>query len=604
MGKLRKLIRILPKQKFYSNRLHRINAFVYIIIIYSFAALAAHYSYNLEMNTILQNNYNATNSIYSYYEKKHEEFWSVFSPAFQRKEYYEAVTQFLNIKDSNELHPQLRKKMVEMLNWSALQDTDIRWILLYRKRDQCGYVYNPQAENITEISERFPYISRLKEKNSIRKIYGTCTMSFNDKTIKVYGIAGDAYIRTENDSLGFLLAGYDLWPLEELYKRYTFRIPVQILIMTLDGEVIFDSDGKFYGLHYNELPVRNSEGRMKDRTGKQYFVKNIMKINHNYMVTCIASWDDLYRSANKNTWLIFGICTLFALLSTLLYIITGHLVSRRVNAISEGLKQIGRNNLQYRIPLADFTDEFGLIASNINKMSKEMEENIQKLYVYQLKQKTAELGELQSKINPHFLYNTLEVIRSQIQEAGNNEAGEMVMLLVRIFRSLINSKQFVTIQEEITFCNSYLELFKLRYHGRVNVVYDIENTVLKYGIIRNLLQPVIENFFVHGFDSLKEDNLVTISGHINNDQIVLVVEDNGIGISLSKLEQIRRNLDGESQPNSAGYGLINIDDRIKIFYGPTYSIDIQSRTGSGTIVRLCIAKMSCEQHLARMESMS
>ena len=114
----------------------------------------------------------------------------------------------------------------------------------------------------------------------------------------------------------------------------------------------------------------------------------------------------------QNTWLILFISTAFALISAGLYLLAGYLVSRRVKVISEGLKQIGSHNLSYRIPTGKSQDEFGFIVDNINTMCAEMEKNIQLMYVYQLKQKAAELGELQSKFNPHFLYNTLEVIRT------------------------------------------------------------------------------------------------------------------------------------------------------------------------------------------------
>lgn len=591
--------RTLPRRKFYTNRLHSINAIVYVIIVYCFAVLATHYSYVLERDAVLHQNREATNEIHRYYENKQVQFWTVFVPAFQRTDYYQAVFQFMKTNSGEELmDPIIRGRLVEMMNSVASRDPDISFILLYRKQDTHGYIFNPYTKIISETSSDFPYLSELKEKKTIRRIFGVRTIKMNEKNITVYGIAGDAYTQ----SLGSLLAGYNPESIDEIYKRYAFRVPTQILITTLDGEVVYDSSNKYSSEIYNELPLKNANGRIKDRTGKEYYVETIMETNHNYMVSCIVNWQELNQTANKNSWAILGTCTLFALMSAVLYIFTGHRISRRVGIIIEGLKQIGKHNLRYRIPLDNSVDEFSLIASHINNMNMEMESNIQKLYIYQLRQKTAELGELQSKFNPHFLYNTLEVIRAQIQEDGNNQAGEMIMLLARIFRSFIAGKPFVAIQEEIAFCNTYLELFRLRYRDRIRIEFDMETSVMGYGIIRNLLQPIIENYFIHGFDPSKQENLITISGRLEDEAIVLTIADNGLGIPPDHLERILGELNGESQFMNISYGLKNINDRIRIFYGPAYGISIQSALGLGTVITMRIKKMSCEEHKSHMET--
>lgn len=592
-----------PRIAYYSNRLHMINALVFVIIIYCFSALAAYYSYSLERNKVLETNHEATKAIGDYFDGKLDKFWSVFAPAFQKQEYYEAISEFLSAKDGKELSdPLLRKNLVELFDWTALQDPDIKWILLHRGNDALGYVFNPVGKNLTQTPPDFPYLERLKKKNTVRSIYGFSSMTMNQKTIGVYGIAGNAYIQVGTETPSSLLVGYDIQPMAELYKRYSFAIPTQILIMTLDGEVIYDSSGKYAYGDYSYLPQRTAQGPIPDKNGRQDYVETMVKPTRNYMVACIVRQGDLAAASGKNTWAILGISTAFALLSAALYILAGHLVSRRVKVISEGLRQIGRHNLSYRIPLAKSADEFGLIARDINTMSEEMENNIQKLYVYQLKQKTAELGEMQSKFNPHFLYNTLEVIRNQLQANGDDSTAQMVLLLAGIFRNFIKSKPFVTIHEEIAFCSTYLELFKMRYPDRIHIVFDLETELLGYGIICKLLQPIIENYFVHGFDSSRTDNSITISGHLDGDRVVIAVEDNGLGISGERLEQIHQNLAAESRLDCTDYGLKSVHDRILIFYGGDCGVDVQSRPGAGTVVGVRIRKMTCEQHQEHMEN--
>ena len=127
------------RRKFYSNRLHSINAMVYVIIVYCFAVLATHYSYVLERDAVLHQNREATNEIYRYYENKQEQFWTVFVPAFQRTDYNQAVFQFMKSNSGEELiDPIMRGRLVEMMNSVALRDPDISFILLYRNQDTHG----------------------------------------------------------------------------------------------------------------------------------------------------------------------------------------------------------------------------------------------------------------------------------------------------------------------------------------------------------------------------------------------------------------------------------------------------------------------------------
>lgn len=586
------------KIKYYSSRLHRINAIIFVIIVYCFALLASYYSYVLERDAVLQNYREASNEIFRYYDNKQEEFWTVFIPAFQRNDYYQAVTRLMDAKSDNELADAvLRGNLVDMLNLSASQDTDIAWILLYKNSNNKAYVFNPFTKTISEVSADFPYLSQLKEKDSVRAVYGARTMTYNNEKLSVYGIAGDAYTQ----SSGSLLVGYRIDPLNAIYKRYVSQTPARILITTTAGDMVYNSSENYAENLHKDLHLENAMGRVTDNTGKEYYVETIIQKNRNYMVSFVIDNKELNRTATKNTLAILGTCTLFAFMAASLHFLAGHLISRRVSNIIEGLKQIGKHNLSYRISLNKSMDEFSVIAHQINEMNEELESNIQKLYVYELRQKTAELGELQSKFNPHFLYNTLEVIRGQLQEKGNHEASQMIMLLAKIFRSFITGKPFVSIREEITYCNNYLELFKLRYLDKIRIVYDMETAVLSYGIIRNLLQPVMENYFVHGFDPSKEENLLTISGRIQDNSIVLTVEDNGLGMSSEQLEQVSSDLLEENSMDNAGYGLKNINDRIKIFYGSEYGIILQSRLNHGTIVTMRIKKLSCEEHQNRMK---
>lgn len=593
------------KRKFYLNKLYFINAIIYAVIVCCFGAMTAYYSYIYEFSRLLSTSKEAINAISKFYEEKNENFWSIYTPIFSSTEFLNVTTSFFEAKSSDVVSaPNTRKVLVELLSIIANQDIDIELVMLYRKAEpeEC-YVFFPKTKELKQVLNSFPYVNELRSKVSIRQIYGSRTVKINiNEERMVYAIAGGSYPFCENYIEGSLLVGYNIDSIKQLYSEFTMNMPSRILILTMDGSVIFDSNGTTSGQIYDELPLKYADGIVKDQSGKRFYVKTIMRSGRNYMVAYIVPWWTLFKKANKNTFLIMGITGIFAFLSLISYFIAAHFILKQVNIISDGLAEIGRQNLDFKIPIADRNDEFGAIARAINHMTDEMNNNIQKLYIYQLKQKIAELGELQAKFNPHFLYNTLEVIRAQLSESGDRKAEEMLVLLSNIFRGFINNKPFVTIQEELSFCDMYLDLFRLRYEDNIEVIFDIETGILSYGIIRNLLQPLIENYFLHGYSPDAKDNFINISGYFKEDDYIeFCISDNGNGISAERLYQIQTDLSNKFVYTIEGYGLKNLNDRICIFYGDNCGVWLKNNPERGVSVYLKILKMSCQEHEMHMK---
>lgn len=310
----------------------------------------------------------------------------------------------------------------------------------------------------------------------------------------------------------------------------------------------------------------------------------------------------LTKASRKYNYIVWLICFILSIFSASLYIFTGWLSARKTNTILDGVHEISKNNLSYRIPVDRSADEFSTIATQINTMAEQMQDYIQKVYLYSLKQKNAELGELQAKFNPHFLYNTLEVIHSRLLQNGDDECADMVLLLSRIFRNFINQKSFVSIREELSLCKLYIQLFEIRYMDEFETVFDVDSEILEYNIIRNLTQPAIENYFVHGFTSQNPCNQISISGYFSGpDHIVLQIIDNGSGISPEKLKEIQTSLSSEISAEDTSYGLKNINDRIKTFYGEECGLSIDSELGKGTTITMTIRKLTNEQHVNRFK---
>jgi two-component system sensor histidine kinase YesM len=193
-----------------------------------------------------------------------------------------------------------------------------------------------------------------------------------------------------------------------------------------------------------------------------------------------------------------------------------------------------------------------------------------------VKEKEAELLALQSQINPHFLYNTLDSIFWMAERAKCKNISKMVLNLSKLFKlSLNNGDKFTTIKREFEHIYTYLEIQNIRYRGKFKTLINIDPDLLDKKIMRLIIQPIVENSIYHGIEPMSGDGLIEINGVQENNTISIVVRDNGIGFNTDEIE-------------TRGYALKNINKRIKLNYGNEYGLLIKSRKNEGTTVTIRI----------------
>jgi two-component system sensor histidine kinase YesM len=222
-------------------------------------------------------------------------------------------------------------------------------------------------------------------------------------------------------------------------------------------------------------------------------------------------------------------------------------------------------------------------------MCGDLEISIRQNYQSKLKQKEAELAALQAQISPHFLYNTLESIRMKAVANGDGEAGEMIYLLARLFRRSIKEGPIIKIENEIRYSKMYLELFRIRYGDALNVYFSVDEQIMGYGMPNHILQPVLENYIVHGYDPDRKDNQIHIKGYLEGKFIIFLICDNGKGISESRLTEIKNTLGTPEIASGENIGLANIYERLKIIYEEDCGLEITGREGEGTEVKIRFA---------------
>ena len=213
------------------------------------------------------------------------------------------------------------------------------------------------------------------------------------------------------------------------------------------------------------------------------------------------------------------------------------------------------------------------------------------VYQVQAQKRNVELRVLQSQINPHFLYNTLDTIQWKALEYKAFDVADMINSLSIFFRiSLSDGKEFITIDDEIEHVRNYLEIQETRYKDKISYKINLDDSVPQYLVPKMIIQPLVENSIYHGLKLKKQKGNININVFSKDDCIIIEVIDNGLGMDLEKLATTRKNL--YESIESEHYGLYNINERLKLTFKDKYSIDIDSEFGKGTRVSLKIPKVS------------
>ncbi|HET6485227.1 MAG TPA: histidine kinase, partial [Spirochaetia bacterium] len=481
----------------FSNRLMLINALVLIAVLYVFAALAAVSLSRLELSRQLQQRREVLAALFDAYDGKHDEFFSIIFPLYDEKENYDTLSELLERPSDDALmaDPFFKQRVTVMMRGLAIRDPDIVAILLYKNATRGRYVYDIRYQNFEAVSPTYPFFPQLSAKPAGRVVYGARELGSGRDARSVYGIAGTLGTRALRMDAGNIMVAYDAAPFTRILQRNQGSEADRYLILASGGEAVFDSRGAHPGQSsvYRELLDVGLGNRPRVIDGTPYYVQTVRDPGRTSVGVLLVPRSVVRSAAVGISVTIFAICTAVAALSAGLYLLAGLLVSRRVAEVERAMDRIGSHNLGYRIPLRGRDDEFEHISQRFNRMCDELQRNIDRLYVYQLNQKSAELSALQARINPHFLYNTLEAIRATFEEEGSGEAGEMIVLLADMFRGITRADPIVTLRDELNTCRTYLDLMTRRFSDGLQVEFAVEEQILELGTVRNLLQPVVEN---------------------------------------------------------------------------------------------------------------
>lgn len=284
-----------------------------------------------------------------------------------------------------------------------------------------------------------------------------------------------------------------------------------------------------------------------------------------------------------------GVLILALVITTSLGYLLYHMFQKKVTVLLNSMQELQQGNFQTRLPV-DAQDEIGRISESFNEMCEKLNAYVERVYKAEIQRKNAEINTLQTQINPHFLYNTLESIKSTAIMNHDEDAAAMIAILGNLFRWISRTgEKTISLEKELEYIRNYLLLQSYRYNRKLEVSIDVEEDYLDEMIPKLILQPLIENAVKHALDGVCRDRLIGIQVRKKEEILEITVYDNGIGISTEKLQEIKEELQtAQNQDEFESIGLKNVNQRLRLMYGPEYGLSINSIAEYGTAVKIRI----------------
>lgn len=520
----------------------------------------------------------------------------------------------------------------------ASEDYDNRIKLSRYMTDMMRYIINSN-ENIQDIAfvDRFERIYTFRSdfrfhnyltlKDKLRldsnKFTGYVWVhngDINTKGVYNYSLVMPVYcnlVNYEGDPrLGTLIILCNTNGLKKITQKSLVSEGSNFIIVDEEGKVVSSNQQEQIGTAADREIVRHAVANSDTYFGRyngvrsliQYKIMNGTGWKISSIIPAAELTSDLKEVAGFA--LVIGLIMLFLLsFIGMLFIFS---ITKPVSDIVQTMRIIGNENMKKRISVTS-DNEVGVIGRDINKMLDAIEEMTKKifrnqteLYEMQLAKTHAEFVALKSQINPHFLYNTLDSIRSLGFAYGVPEIVQITSALTNIFRYSIKGREYVKIREEIECIQDYLSIMNIRFAGKFSVTIEIGRELLDMKIIKMVLQPIVENAIYHGLEQKPGIGRLSIRGEMSRGIIRLAVADNGKGLDELELKALLRRMESRDDlqthktDEKRSIGMSNIHHRIRLYFGEPYGLKVYSKPREGT--RVMIELPAIREHEGPVES--
>ncbi|XEC93056.1 sensor histidine kinase [Paenibacillus tarimensis] len=351
-----------------------------------------------------------------------------------------------------------------------------------------------------------------------------------------------------------------------------------------------------------EVPVK----QLLNGKGSGYFTEEAdgAKMHYIYQTSSFTKWTTVGVFAARDSVMEIREINLYVILFVFVVCMLGisasyylsHSISRPITQLTSFMRKVEEGNMHIRYT-GERQDEVGLLGRSFNRMLAQISKLLVMVGEEQRSKREAELRSLQAQIKPHFLYNTLDTIQWLARKNGAGEVTEVVESLSRLFRiGLSKGNEMIGLPDELDHIRSYLIIQKTRYKDKLHYTVETDPGLNGLAVLKLILQPIVENAIYHGIKERRGPGHISVRVTEEDNALVLRIEDNGAGMTEEKLRSMRANVENagkritgmRNDPGSSknGYGLANVQERIRLSFGEQYGLTIDSEWKQGTVVTI------------------
>jgi two-component system sensor histidine kinase YesM len=500
------------------------------------------------------------------------------------------VQKLLDVSISNDVDQEIRDAMNNIILSRNLFDKGISNITIYNVNERLVY----------SSTYGRPFMMRPDAKTDldyVRDHFSTLLWrSYTDSPFNKKGIRIGMQIRGVADGieagklLGFILVDFNGEEIEKMLNVFAKYSYLDLYLVDHSGKDIFSDIGSQKNSLFEVLKNNQPSFEQNERVSFRESGNNFLMISKFFDEN---GWSLVFllKNFNENEYiLIYSIVVLLGLIIITFGFSYGFssILLLNISSLLKTVRNVKRGNLLARFKSTS-VDEIYELGNSFNEMLERINLLIEEKFISdvmvkdaELKAKEYELNLLQSQINPHFLYNTLKTAQ-YMAFAKDPRTEKMIKLLIALFKtSITRGEKVVRLSEEIDHVKTYIDIQQMRFGDKIKVNYDVSNDMLEIPLLKLTLQPIVENAIYHGLEVTDHGGTIVIEVRKMKEKLKITISDNGAGMTADKLSEIKARLEGKTKGESIG--IINVHERIKLYFGDEYGIEVDSDLGKGTTV--------------------
>lgn len=401
-------------------------------------------------------------------------------------------------------------------------------------------------------------------------------------------------------------------PIEEGSKVYVYSRAIRSVnnygnnigtfYIVLDLKSSFDQFEEYTERTHSFFTLTNKEGvvlytnykggsEVKQLSEEQLKAYHIVEYPLNHLGLTVTYYDQVKQIMQPINQLRNLTLMMIVLTYISIFIISRKVTEQLVSPIlklKERTEKVKQGDYSREVMKQGQSDELGELQQSFDEMTAQIDFLVNEVYSRQLSEKEAIINSLTAQINPHFLYNTLDMVKSMAEIEGIEEIGEITKALSLLFRYVTKTNQpIVTVQEEVANLENYIKIIDARFGKKIEFNIQVDQDIRQYTIIKLCLQPLVENSITHGLKQRNGMGKITIEIKKEDSFLVIKQYDNGEGMQEEALKQLQQNIETSAETittSGQGIGLYNINRRLKLYYGETYGLKLKSDKGEGMMV--------------------